>query len=407
MRWSIARHPANKKPMRPFFALCLALALVTTAWAVPFTVLVYNVENLTAADGHTVSEDYGPKRYSRSHLLTKMNNIARVVAQFDEGKGPDIILFQEIERDFLKDQYLFDHAGMLRHYEDMTIEEMLGTYYDREIARIPVEGLLLKTFYDRGLRGYRVAAADDSVQTKQRRHIAHLNIVFTRFPIGAVRSYLVPDMPALLEVQVEVGGYPLYLFNNHWKGDAMGASAEEARVDAARVLRDRVDEIFNVNPNADLIIAGDFNCFYNQGPRFHFDKTALTDVLGSQGDKRALRGKADFYNLWFELPASRRGSEIYHGVWSTFMQMLVSRGLYDFRGVQYVDNSFAVGGFPELNTTDQGWPLGWSFTGIAGSGFSVHFPLYAKFITVRNNRPDVYLTLTPPKKDPDPAGVRK
>jgi len=393
--------------MRFFATLCLLPVLIASAWAVPFTVLVYNVENLTAADGHTISEDYGPTRYSRSHLLTKMNNIAKVVAQFDDGKGPDIILFQEIERDFQKDQYLFDHAGMLRHYEDMTIEEMLGRYFDPEIARIPVEGLLLKTFYDRGLRDYRVAAADDAIQTKERRHIAHLNIVFSRFPIGAVRSYLVPDMPALLEVQVEVGGYPLYLFNNHWKGDAMGASAEDARVDAAHVLRDRISEIFSVNPNADLIIAGDFNCFYNQAPRFHFQKTALTDVLGSQGDKRSLRGHADLYNLWYDLPSSHRGSEIYHGVWSTFMQMLVSRGLYDFRGVQYVDNSFGVAEFPGLNTNEHGEPWGWSSSGMAGSGFSVHFPLYAKFITVRNNRADVYLALTPPKKEAEPDGVRK
>lgn len=383
------------------------LILAVTARAVSFTVLVYNVENLTAADGKTLSADYAAKRYSRAHLLTKMNNIARVVAQFDEGKGPDIILFQEIERDFLQDQYLFDHAGMLEHYESVTIEQMLGHYYDRDVARIPVEGLLLKTFYDRGLRGYRVAAADDAVQTKERRHIAHLNIVFSRFPIGAVRSYIVPDMPALLEVQLEVGGYPLYVFNNHWKGDAMGASAEDARVEAAKVLRDRMTEIFSVNPNADLILAGDFNCFYNQGPRFHFEKTALTQVLGSQGDKRALRANADLYNLWYELPSSQRGSEIYHGVWSTFIQMLVSRGLYDFRGVQYVDGSFGVGEFPGLNVNENGEPIGWSFSGMAGSGFSKHFPLYAKFITVRNNRPDVYLSVSPPKKDPNPSGVRK
>jgi endonuclease/exonuclease/phosphatase family metal-dependent hydrolase len=383
------------------------LALATSARAVSFTVLVYNVENLSAADGRTLSADYGPKRYSRNHLLTKMNNIARVVAQFDDGKGPDIILFQEIERDFQQDQYLFDHAGMLRHYEEMTIEQMLGHYYDRDISRIPVEGLLLKTFYDRGLRGYRVAAADDAVQTQERRHIAHLNIVFSRFPIGAVRSYIVPDMPALLEVQVDVAGYPLYIFNNHWKGDAMGASAEDARVQAAKVLRERMTEIFSVNPNADLILAGDFNCFYNQAPRFHFEKTALTDILGSQSDKRALRANATLYNLWYELPSSRRGSEMYHGVWSTFMQILVSRGLYDYRGVQYVDGSFGVGEFQGLNANENGEPIGWSFSGMAGSGFSKHFPLYAKFITVRNNRPDVYLTVKPPKKDPDPTGVRK
>ncbi|MFT3781120.1 MAG: hypothetical protein QM790_03825 [Nibricoccus sp.] len=391
--------------MRLFLTLILTLVTVTIASALDFTVMVYNVENLTAADGRTLSADYGPKRYSRDHLLTKMNNIARVAAQFNNGQGPDIILFQEIERDFQQDQYLFDHAGMLRHYADMTIEEMLGHYYDKDISRIPVEGLLLKTFHDRGLTGYRVAAADDAVQTRERRHIAHLNIVFTRFPIGAVRSYLVPDMPALLEVQVEVGGYPLYLFNNHWKGDAMGSSAEEARVEAAKVLRQRMEDIMGVNPNADIIIAGDFNCFYNQAKRFHFEKTALTDILGSQNDKRALRGPALLYNLWYELPSQRRGSEIYHGVWSTFMQMLITRGLFDFRGVQYVDGSFGVGEFEDLNVDDHGEPIPWSFAGIAGSGFSKHFPIYANFKVIPRNRADLFLSLGPPKYEA--SGVRK
>lgn len=391
--------------MRRLATLLLLFAVAVMARAVEFTVLVYNVENLTAADGRSLSEDYGAKRYSTSHLLTKMNNIAKVLAQFDDGKGPDIILFQEIERDFQRDQYLFDHAGMLKHFEDWTIEAMLGHYKDRDIAMIPVEGLLLKTLYDRGLRGYRVAAADDAIQTKERRHIAHINIIFSRFPIGAVHSYIVPDMPALLEVQVRIGSYPLYIFNNHWKGDAMGASAEESRVVAAKVLRERMTEIFSEDPSADLILAGTFNCFYNQAPRFRYEETALTDVLGSQGDKRALRGAAELYNLWYELPSAQRGSEKYHGVWSTFEQMLVSRGLYDFRGVQYIDGSFGVGEFAGLNADDRGEPIGWDYAGVQGAGFSTHFPLYAKFTTVRKNRADVYLNLAPPKFEKE--GVRK
>jgi hypothetical protein len=130
-------------------------------------------------------------------------------------------------------------------------------------------------------------------------------------------------------------------------------------------------------------------------------------VLGSQGDKRSLRSTAALYNLWYELPVSQRGSEIYHGIWSSFMQMLVSRGLYDFRGVQYVDGSFGVGEFPDLNMDARGEPIGWSFNGLYGSGFSVHFPIYAKFITVRNNRADVYLTWPAPKSATGSSGAKK
>jgi len=85
--------------------------------------------------------------------------------------------------------------------------------------------------------------------------------------------------------------------------------------------------------------------------------------------------------------------------------MLVSRGLYDFRGVQYVDGSFGVGEFDGLNADDRGEPIGWDYSGPNGSGGSLHFPIYAKFITVRKNRPDIYLNLNPPKFEKD--GVRK
>ena len=67
--------------------------------------------------------------------------------------------------------------------------------------------------------------------------------------------------------------------------------------------------------------------------------TGLNDVLRSQGNELAVRGpQRDLYNLWFELPAPERGSDTYRGEWGTLMHLIISRGLYDFRGVQYVDN---------------------------------------------------------------------
>ena len=91
--------PKKFRAMRCLF-LCwlLGLSFATAARAREFTVLVYNVENLAAADGRTLSDDYRPKLYSRTHLMTKLNNIAKICAQFEDGNGPDIILFQEIER---------------------------------------------------------------------------------------------------------------------------------------------------------------------------------------------------------------------------------------------------------------------------------------------------------------------
>lgn len=369
-----------------------------------FTVLVYNLENLTGVDGRTASADYRAARYTRAHLLTKMNNVTRLMQQFEEGRGPDIILFQEFERDFHAEQYVYDYEGMLRRYASDRIEDMLGVNYGADIARIPIEGLLLKTFADRGLLGYRVASADDAVLPDARRFVSHLNVVFSRFPIGAIRTYPIPGAPATVEVQVEVEGYPLYLFNNHWKTDPGDRDAERSRMEAACILRTRLNEIFGVNPNADVILGGDFNCFYDQKLRFQWDKTALQDGLRVRGDEMLLRsGFTDLYNLWYELPPHARASEVYANTWGTFMQMIISRGLYDFRGVQYIDNSFGVGAFQDLNITPDGKPYAWSFHG-AGQGFSEHFPLFARFTVVRNNRPDEFLRLSPSAGEPAVAG---
>ena len=389
-------------PMRCFFAFLLSwLSLAAAARAREFTVLVYNVENLAAADGRTLSDDYRPKMYSRTHLMTKMNNIAKICAQFEEGRGPDIILFQEIERDINSDQYTFDHQGMLRAYNGVRIEEMLGARYNREIARMPVEALLLKTLADRGMKGYRVAAADDAMAAGPRRGVAHLNVIFSRFAIGSVQTYLLEDAPAILEVQVEVEGKRLYLFNNHWKFGVDNTLAERSRIKAAELVRERLDEIFSINPSADVIIAGDLNCFHDQKLRYGWRRTAVNDVLKAGADERQLRGnRADLYNLWYELPETQRGSGQVDGKWTTFMQMIVSRGMYDLSGIQYVDGSFEVAAFAGMNVNAEGKPYRWSFQGV-GHGFSANFPLAARFRTVRTHRTDQFIELKP--KDVDVA----
>jgi hypothetical protein len=153
-----------------------------------------------------------------------------------------------------------------------------------------------------------------------------------------------------------VDGKLLYLFNNHWKSGASSLKTEPTRVKNAQTLRNRLDEIFQKDPYADVIIGGDFNSQYNQKVRYPKMKPAgLNDILGSQGNELVIRGKnRDLYNLWFELPAEERGSDTYKGEWGTLMQMIISRGLYDLRGVQYVDNSFGVAKIPGLTIDDTG-----------------------------------------------------
>jgi len=361
---------------RLFWSLVSLLISSVFVHGRPFTILVYNVENLFDADGVAVYDDYKPSVYTPMHMRTKLVNIARVVSQVDEGRGPDVILFQEIEVDRTP-----DHEPS-------------------------AETRLLAVFNTRGLTGYTVVVGSDSADKPHEdgNQRAIKCALFTRFPVKAVRNHPTLTARNILEVELEVDGSKLYVFNNHWKSGASDPATESIRLANARTLRARIDQILKGDPNADIVLGGDFNSQYNQSRRYGttMRETGINDVLKSQGNELAVRSpQRDLYNLWFELPVAGRGSDTFRGEWGTLMQLIISRGLYDQRGVQYVDNSFGVLKVKGLNSTDEGTPVRWSNEGPAGSGFSDHFPIYARFTTVKDNRPERWIALTRPSPSDD------
>jgi endonuclease/exonuclease/phosphatase family metal-dependent hydrolase len=392
--------------MRRIFLVAVAFGLTLAAQARPFIVVAYNVENLFDLDGVATFDDYQPQKYTRAHALTKLQNIARVVAQFERGRGPDVLILAELEVDATPGKARPDYDAILSRYAAVKLEDMLGAKFDREIADLPSEALLIKALVDRGMTGYHVVSGDSAIAGGTGRRLDQKCAVFTRFPVKSSRLHPTTDARPILEVQVDVDGAALFVFANHWKSGASDVATEATRAANAQTLRTRLDEILRADPNADIVLGGDFNSQYNQKQRYPaMTKTGINDVLGSQGNELAVRGSQHaLYNLWFELPPAERGSDTYRGEWGTLMHLIVSRGLYDYRGVQYVDNSFGVAKFPGLNADANGLPARWTFDGPAGGGFSDHFPVAAKFITVPDNRTDRYLALAAPSVEtPGPA----
>ncbi|MBP8257775.1 MAG: endonuclease/exonuclease/phosphatase family protein [Opitutaceae bacterium] len=359
-----------------FVGCMLPIVAGIPASARTFSVMVYNVENLFDDDGVAAYDDYQPALYTSAHFKTKLANISRVVGSMENGRGPDIILFQEIEVDQTPDR----------------------------IA--PAEQQLRASFEAAGMTGYTVVAGGDSAGKRYQdgNPRAVKCVIFTRFPVKAVRNHPTLNARNILEVELEIEGARLYVFDNHWKSGAGDPVTEKIRIANAHTLRSRLDEILRDDPHADIILGGDFNSQYNQDRvmKGRMPITALNDVLHSQGNELAVRGsKADLYNLWFELTPGLRGSDVYRGEWGTLIQLIISRGLYDFKGVQYVDNSFTVLRLKGLNATPEGTPLRWTSEGAAGSGFSDHFPVYALFRTVKDNRAEKWLDLEKPSTSND------
>ncbi len=367
-----------------------------------FSVLVYNVENLFDLDGVALFDDYkpfsreNPQGYRIEHFRTKIRHIVEVVESIDGGKGPDVILFQEFEGDQTQNEEKGKKGGegaedvfktIAALPERPRVEELLGD--EKKLTdfwrNLPAYAWLALSLEDAGLHYPHVVSADYDPPASADEGPVHANAVFSRFPITRTRSHPLMRARAILEAEIEVDGHSLIVLNNHWKSGAGGAEQEIIRIQNASVLRDRLDAILKENPRQDVLLAGDFNSHYNQRWLFpDWPRTAINDVLGSQGDEMALiEGEGpDLYNLWYELPFEERGSELYRGYWGTLMQMLITPGLYDLAGLQYIDQSFQVVKLEGRNVEPtQGAPFRWMAVG-EGAGYSDHFPVIARFQTV-------------------------
>lgn len=403
-------------PILSLSLLCLAQA----ARAGEFSVVTYNVENLFDADKIAIYEDYvetgEPDGYSPAKMLGKLRSIGEVLKTFHKGQGPEVVAFSEIEMDFTPDSTVTDYAAFLEKYKDTTAEKMLTTGLNDEIRGLPAEVLLLKHLEDIGLKGYHVAIGADApdfaalASTDKTLHKkGQKNALFSKFPIKNVQSHPAKDARDILEVTLDVEGHPFTVFVNHWKSGAGNPAEEETRRANAQTLRSRVEEILAKDPSADILLVGDFNSQYNQSLAYPaMGKTAINDVLASRGDEQATATATNYslYNLWHELPPEKRGSDHFGGKWGTLMQNMITPGLYDHKGIQYVDNSFEVVILPGINAVSPlNLPRRWNNAG-AGSGASDHFPVSARFRTTEENDAGKRLTLSKPGTEDGDAYVR-
>jgi endonuclease/exonuclease/phosphatase family metal-dependent hydrolase len=364
-----------------------------------FSAVTYNVENLFDLDGVANYTEYKPEKYTPEHLRVKVANIARILAKVDHGKGPDIIVLNEIEIDQTPASTPFDLPAWLQSVRGKTNAELLAQKpLPPDLADLPAEAWLLKALEEAGLTGYHVvSAAETPGLYEDGRPRSVQNLILSRFPVLASKVHRTPGARDIVEARIDIDGHPLIVFANHWKSGAGNPKNEESRILNAKTLRDRIDTLLKKDPLADILVAGDFNSHYNQKQRYpDFDTTGIADVLGSQGNEISLRtGKRDLYNLWFELPTRERGSDIYRDEWGTLMHMLLTRGLYDNSGLQYIDNSFQILRYPGLNSDVFGRPHRWS-RGSRPGGFSDHFPILARFRVAPADAKAKWMTLKNP-----------
>lgn len=393
-------------------SLVLALLLAVAGLAAQertFTVMAYNVENLFDADEASLYADFpasgdSPHRWTPEKLSRKLASIIAVLKSVDGGKGPDILVLNEVEVDHTPDSTA-GIAEFVAQHRGTSYRKLLRSDMPAELRGAPAEAWLAKALEDEGLVGYRVVLGE--VQDAAKESIR--NVVLSRFPIRSTRQHRTADSRAIVEARLDLGGRSLYVFANHWKSGAGNPAAERTRMQNASVLRQRLDEILGESPNAEIIIAGDLNSHHDQSLRHpYMPETAIEDVLRSQGDPWKLRaaGGADLYNLWYDVEPRDRRTDEFRGEWGTLIHIIISRGLADGKGLEYVGGSYGSVAIPNVNVqASNGLPWSWTNYG-PGAGLSDHLPVVARFRVVPAGETAAENPLKRPKVDaarPEPS----
>jgi len=346
------------------------------------TVMAYNVENLFDVDVISLYADVPvqgstPIRWTPEKLARKLETIAKVLkGSTADGRGPDLVVLEELEADHTPESTV-SAADFVAAHRDARYHDLLKGKLTPDLEGAPIEAWLMKALEDEGLTGYTLSTGD----IRDLKTEAIRSGVLSRLPVRSVRQHLVEEARTIVEVEIDSLGTPIHLFANHWKSGAGDAALELVRIGNARVLRTRIDEILKADPAAAVIVAGDLNCHYNQAQRYpYMPKTAIQDTLRSQGNPAKLvSGEADLYNLWYDVTVERRGSDTYRGEWGTLMHIIISRGLADGQGIEYVGGSFHPVIIPGINSRGEGAPP-WSWTNYGpGAGCSDHLPVIASF----------------------------
>lgn len=308
----------------------------------------YNVENLFDMnyDGNEYEEyipngDWG---WTQDIYRSKLRNVAQVI----RGINADIIGLQEIESEnALKDlKAELNRQGLYYRYH-LFARNKMSTVNCALLSRYPIQN------------GFR-------------HPISHN---------GRMRD--------ILEAKVDINGQSLRVFVNHWKSKS---GPESKRILSAKRLVYRLNELA---PNEPFVLLGDFNSHYEEYKTF-LKSRKHNDTEGETGINHILKTIDDdgepityvtlkspyLYNLWYDVSPDQRWSHKYKGKGEGLDNMIISSGLVDEKGIEYVRGSFQR--FEADFLFYKGKLYRWQQTKRypkthIGEGYSDHLPIFALF----------------------------
>jgi endonuclease/exonuclease/phosphatase family metal-dependent hydrolase len=265
----------------------------------------------------------------------KYKRISDALLELNAGKGPDLIIGNEVES--------YRAAEILR---------------DALNAKLPA-----------GATPYGHVAMKE---LNAGRHIAPC--VISRYPLSGAK--LLGRRQRILEVHVVANGHDLRLIASHWtsKLSDQGADESRGRFGYANVIYEEYREAIREQPTVDLLVCGDFNDIPESDPvAGHLHVSADPHMVTPTENPPRLFG------LLSGKSPGAFGTHYFNGP-VIYDQIAISPGLLDPFGWQYLADSVQVptsGLIRSGSTARRPWRFGSKTDSAINRGFSDHFPVIA------------------------------
>lgn len=303
-----------------------------------FTIASYNVENLfdTEDDPTKRDEDFTPKgknAWTSERYKTKLSQIAKVISMIGDEDGAEVIGLVEIEnekvlQDLIKESLIRSQDYKYVHYESPDERGIdVALLYKSSVFEVTTS------------KNYEIKLEDDKTRD-------------------------------ILLVSGKLKGEEVHFLVNHWSSRGGGQEkSEPKRIAAAKTARMIVDELLQQNPEAKIMLMGDFN----DEPT---DKSIAEILQAVEDPMQAENGK--LFNAFGALDAQGKGSYNYKGDWNMIDQMILSKAFAQSEnGWHFVTSAIYE---PPFLKEQEGKYKGNPFRTYAGQkylgGYSDHLPIY-------------------------------
>ncbi|MEI6433374.1 MAG: endonuclease [Bacteroidota bacterium] len=256
------------------------------------SVIFWNAENLYDPydDSTTLDDEFtsaGGKRWNWTKFSKKLNHVAKTLLAAGEWSAPSVVGFCEVENRYVLNKLIYQTPlkpwkyKMIHHESPDQRGVDVALLYRPDMFKVISE------------RTFRIMFPFDSLS--QTREILMVKGIFYNRDT-------------------------IHLFVNHWPSRRGGyLQSQPRRNHVARVLRKVVDSIQLVNPNANILIMGDFN----DEP----ENESLKTVLGAKTVGDSVNATTLLNLMGIRNQSHPEGTIKYRDQWSTFDQFIISGAL--------------------------------------------------------------------------------